>query len=232
MEWHERRRLERFAELKRKVGAEGYELISTEYRHSTDKLHFKCTVGHDYYTRLDLFMNGKRCKKCYDIRMSELTNSTKIKKKQTIKDKVEAKNRKEELMFSELLSKEGYTIVTSRFNNPNSRKSYVIKCSNGHSLSKTKGQFIKGERCRRCVHNWGEIPNKNSVSKWLDENGCKLIEFTNTQEKVKFLCACGTMEEKYYYSMVDGYVMCNHCVQNNAKRKALIKKIKEYDSSQ
>lgn len=229
MEWHEKRRVERFSELKRKVISEGYELISTEYQHSTDVLHFKCVNGHDYYNRLDLFMNGKRCKKCYDIRMENLTGLTKAKKKKDIQDKIEAKNKKEVEDFSTLISQDEYTIVTSRFNNPKNKKVYIIQCSNGRTISTTKGEYIRGKRCKRCNHSGRANPNEKAVSDWLEDNGCKLIEFINTKKNLKFICSCGKMDERNYYSMTKGYVMCNSCVRKQSKRKTQLKKISEYE---
>ena len=51
--------------VKSKFEEEGYELLSTEYINSKNKLKYKCLNGHEHTITWDDFNSGYRCPYCY-----------------------------------------------------------------------------------------------------------------------------------------------------------------------
>ena len=57
--------------IKSSFGAEGYTLLSTEYKNQKSRLHYKCAQGHiNHITWTDWYNGGYRCPTCYAIKIS------------------------------------------------------------------------------------------------------------------------------------------------------------------
>lgn len=242
MNKHEIKRLQRFSDLKKIVRESGYTLVSTEYNHSADMLHFICTRGHDYYNRLDLFINGKRCKKCYDQRIAEIGQRNEIKKKEVSKAKNKKMITQLEDNFRKVIEKEGYELVSSRsvsrlLDNTSTtgrskvtNRRYSTICPKGHNWETTAGNWSGGSRCKDCSERGCTSKvSEDKMRTYLKSRDATLVKFTGTENEVVFICECGEMVSKSYKGIKKGYAKCNSCTSKIGKRKSLMKKITAYE---
>lgn len=64
-----------FSDVKKFFEDNGYELLSTEYKRSSEKLEYKCPNNHIHEMSWDNFKQGKRCPTC----KREINNKAKKK---------------------------------------------------------------------------------------------------------------------------------------------------------
>ncbi|NQZ55862.1 MAG: hypothetical protein HRT88_00085 [Lentisphaeraceae bacterium] len=58
---------QKFKKIKDAFGIEGYQLLTTQYKNSKQKLNFICSEGHEGDISWNLFRVGERCKTCESI---------------------------------------------------------------------------------------------------------------------------------------------------------------------
>lgn len=143
-----------FEEVKQVFQKEGYDLLSTEYLNSKQKLRYVCKKEHQQEITYSDFKSGRRCIKCYHERkrQEKLTPIENIRK-----------------VFEE----EGYTLLTQKHETGN--QYFESICPRGH-IYKCKLYHFKAKRhkCSKCaaIDNSGvNNPNWNPDREAVKQNG-------------------------------------------------------------
>lgn len=107
---------------------EGYNLLTTEYVNSTQKLLFRCPNGHIHSISWDHWKSGCRCGKCCTTNVKNTID--------TVRPHFE---------------KEGYILLSAEYINQKTKLNYI--CPNGHHNSITWSDWrYGGYRCPTCYY--------------------------------------------------------------------------------
>ena len=185
-------------EIRNFMATEGYELLSSEYRNSKQKLEIKCPKGHVYKQTWREFQAGYRCSEC---------GGTKRKSYEEVKEYIE---------------KEGYTLLSKEYINNSTNLDML--CPQGHKYNANFNNFKKGYRCKKCAgletvefeyvkeylfeqYNYTYIGGeyKNAKSELLIKCD-KGHEFTTNWNKIQQgKCHCRECYNEYWYNKEKEY---------------------------
>jgi hypothetical protein len=118
-----------FEEVKQSFTDRGYELLSTEYKNATTHLEYKCPKGHLGKITINHFLNGKGCRKCYDIKVGDRCRKPFIQVKQAFIDS-------------------GYELISTEYKD--NRTPLYYKCPEGHLGKIRLDGFLRGKGCANC----------------------------------------------------------------------------------
>ena len=156
--------------IKSEFEKEGYQLLTTEYKNSKQKLDYICTNGHKHSIVWESWRQGSRCKICgIELRASKLRMSLDF-----IKSEFE---------------KEGYQLLTTEYKNAHCKLDYI--CPNGHRHSITWYGWKYGYRCPYC---YGNIKySMDFIRSEFEKEGYQLLtaEYKGAHEKLNYVCPNG-----------------------------------------
>ena len=151
--------------VKSKFDAEGYTLLSKEYKDANTKLYYRCLYGHEHYSTWGNWQQGHRCLYC----------SGKFKKPF------------EEIKLS--FESEGYVLLSDTYVNAFTKLDYI--CSKGHRHSIKWNDWQQGYRCPYCAGQ--SQPPFNDVKASFEFYGYVLLSdrYTNASTKLEYICPYG-----------------------------------------
>jgi hypothetical protein len=151
--------------IKKEFNKVDYIVTDTEYKNSRTPINFICDKGHKAKLNWDNFKYGQRCGLCA------------INKKKTYNEVVEE--------FTE----KGFTVLSKKYENVNTP--LQVRCSNGHTLEKTRMSLISGNGCRIC--SCKERRTIEYVSDKFKEEGYILLtkEYVHGKQPLDFICSNG-----------------------------------------
>jgi len=139
--------------IKSEFEKEGYQLLTTEYKNSNQKLEFICPNNHTYGISYGSWYRGYRCAMCSG--MAKLSID----------------------FIRNEFGKEGYILLTNNYINNKQKLKYI--CSNGHKSSISWNSWQQGQRCSKCKainmvgegnHQWkGGISCEPYCDAWADK---------------------------------------------------------------
>ncbi len=144
---------------------EGYVLLSTKYINSKTKLDYICSNGHRHSISWREWSMGNRCPYC----------SKKIKK--TFEE------------VKQSFADEGYTLLSTVYNNATTKLDYV--CPEGHAHIITWYNWYNGYRCPTCI---GQTkPTIDEIYKSFEAEGYTLLstDYVNNHSKLDYICPEG-----------------------------------------
>ncbi len=183
------------------VETEGYKLLSTTYINSATKIDLVCPKGHPWSVTLNNFRSqGQRCFTCLEKLVYTTEN------------------------VRELLSKDGYELITTEYKNMNQRLDLV--CPLGHSCSIPLWSFVKtNSRCMIC--SGIKRYTTEEIADILKKEGYLLISknYKNAHQKLDAICP-----NKHAISFTTNDFIykgsrCRYCAHNSPHN---IYSIKEY----
>ena len=181
--------------IKQEFAKVNYVLTSTIYVNSITKLKYVCSNDHTSEISWNAFQSGQRCQGCH-----KLTNKYGI-------DEV----------INYLKSIE-YTLLDGKY--IDSHQKMNVTCPNGHNSKVTLNALKSGTRCFDCRYDSLRLPF-DEVKKCFENNGCKLLStYNNYDEKLKYVCICGSISYASYASIKNG----GKCGCIKSKGEAKIKK--------
>jgi hypothetical protein len=141
----------------------GYELLSKEYINSNGKLNYKCSKGHGHSICWSNWQQGNRCPTCAG------------QTKPTIE------------YVEELFKKEGYTLLSKKYINAQTKLYY--QCSNNHEHSIIYNCWQRGIRCPTCAKK--VKPTIGYVKECLEKENYILLskEYVNSTTKLDYICS-------------------------------------------
>lgn len=178
---------------------DGYTLLSTEYKTSTEPLSVMCPKGHIFYPMFYNFIKKKtRCNHptCKNIKISK-SNSNTYEKIKTFIEQYE------------------YKLLSTSYKK--SIDKLQLKCPLGHIFEMRYSSFHQGQRCPICSNE-----NKRTlyinVKNFIEQYGYKLIskDYINAFYKLKLQCPLGHIFEMKYNSFHQGQ-RCPICSQSKSK---------------
>jgi hypothetical protein len=116
-----------FNYIKKQIENEGYILISTEYKNNKTNLEIQCPNGHNFFIRYADWVDGHRCRKCYENKIKYSIEEAK-----------------------EIISNGGYELLSYCINGINDK--IEIKCNKGHIYKGTLHNFLSFSRCPICSY--------------------------------------------------------------------------------
>lgn len=138
-----------YEQVKSEIEELGYELISTEYKKTGDKLKLVCPDGHYLEMSHNNLKSGHRCAECVKQERIETLNSQKLERIQSLADEKDY----DILNFDDLEDSEitNSTIVE-------------FKCSAGHTNKQKYNYFRQVSCCPECnaIANYHKISGKNA----------------------------------------------------------------------
>jgi hypothetical protein len=143
---------------------EGYELLSKEYKNSSQKLEFICPKGHEHSITWGNWSQGTRCGVCAGKHI-------------TIKE------------VRESFEKEGYKLLSKEYTGCFQKLEFI--CPKGHEHSIVLGAWKQGVRCGICFgtpkHTYEFVKDS------FEKEGYELLskEYTRCLEKLDFICPNG-----------------------------------------
>jgi len=145
--------------------AEGYELLSEEYKNNKQKLEYRCPQGHEHSIKWAHWQSGHGCPYCYGN--NKLTIDF-IKKE---------------------FSKENYILLSNKYINSYTKLKY--ECPEGHKHSINWDGWKQKHRCPYCD---GQAkPTIEFVKKSFRQEGYQLLskKYINSNTKLKYICPKG-----------------------------------------
>jgi hypothetical protein len=182
-------------EVKNLFEKEGYQLLTTEYINSKQKLDYICSKGHKYYITLDSWQQGNRCKICG----------------------IESRANKKRLSLSFIKSefaKEDYQLLTVEYKN-NRQKLYYI-CPNNHQHSTNWDNWKQGNRCPYCS---GKAkPTIDFIKSEFEKEGYRLLttEYKNSEQRLDYTCPSDHRHSIRWHDW-QGMHRCPVCAVNKRK---------------
>lgn len=140
-----------FAEVRASFEAEGYTLLSKQYRNCNQKLKYICPENHEHQVILAQWNDGKRCPHCRG------------NAKPTVKD------------IRKQFESEGYVLFESKYKNGRQRLHY--KCPNGHFGTIKHVSWQKGCRCNRCGYDKMSGENNWNWKNFTTEDWAKIKNY-------------------------------------------------------
>lgn len=185
--------------VKEYIESYGFELLSTEYNRTRDKLKMKCPKGHIIERRFDHFKKTHSCPKCSGN--AKLTYNE----------------------VKEYIQSQGYELISTEYKN-NSTK-LKIKCPKHGVFEMNFNSFKSGERCVKCYREKTKERLTylyGYVKECIEKEGYELIstEYKNSKEdKLKIKCPKHGVFEMRFNSFKQGQ-RCPKCgVENRANMK-------------
>ena len=176
----------------------GYELLSTEYTRTRDKLKMKCPEGHIIERRFDHFKRDHSCPKC-----SGNAKHTLDEVKQYIIDY-------------------GYILLSTEYKN--NKTKLKMQCPKGHIFEMRFNEFKVGQRCPKCkAIDLGDRLRYSYeyVKEYIDNEGYELLstEYKNSKEdKLKIKCPKGHIFEMRFGNFNQGQ-RCSVCKSSKGEIK-------------
>lgn len=130
--------------VKKQIEKEKYTLLSTDYKNNKTKLEIQCPSGHTFHMRYDDWVNGHRCRKCYEEKIKYSVDEIK-----------------------EILSKERYTLLSTNVNGINDK--IKIKCDKGHIYKGTLHNFLNFNRCPICSKHLHQSKGEKEVVEFIHQ---------------------------------------------------------------
>jgi len=171
---------------------EHYKLLSTEYKSGRYKFEYVCDRGHKGEIRLDGWLFGRRCRKCYDDRQ-----------------------RLDLDFIRNEFKKEGYILLSDKHLNCRTRLKYI--CPLGHKGTIYWNNWKKGSRCRFCSYDKLK-KNIDIIKGNLEIEGYSLLSsgYTNNKGKLELMCPNGHIYEVRWNDFSSGY-RCPSCNSRTSK---------------
>ena len=170
--------------IKSEFEKEGYQLLTTEYKNSRQKLDYICPNGHRYSISWGNWSQDKRCLYC----------SGKVKL--TI-----------DFIKSEF-EKEGYQLLTTDYKNNRQKLNYI--CPNGHKHSIKWNDWRGGYKCPYCA---GNVKlDIDFIKSEFEKAGYQLLttEYINNKQKLDYICSSGHYHSIKWNDWKQGY-RCSDC---------------------
>jgi hypothetical protein len=182
--------------IKKELEKEGYKLLTTEYKNNLQKLECICPVGHECSIRWGTWQQGNRCLKCSG------------NDKKTIK------------FISDVMKKEGYTLLSTEYQNAHSR--LYVECPKGHRYYVMWNNWQQGKRCPSC-------PSK--VSKWELEvkeyiKDLNIPFLSNDRSELTNQFTKKPMELDIWFPQINRAIECNGVYWHGTKKAIERDKIK------
>ena len=189
--------------VKAGVEAEGYELLSTQYKGNKEKLAVKCDKGHVYTVSWNDFQQGSTCLECYNENQRFTLEYVKKKIEEVI----------------------GYKLISTEY--INQRAKLKIRCDKGHLYKAAWRSFRGGDRCPECV----DENRRHSIEYIRTEvakRGYTLIskEYVNAHTEIKVRCEEGHTFSTTWHK-VQGGGKCPECIEHSTTKKT-IEEVREY----
>jgi hypothetical protein len=153
-------------DLKEEVESEGYQLLTTNYKDSKQKLNLICPEGHKISMSKNSWRNGSRCGVCYSENRCESIDN--IRKS---------------------FEKEGYILLSTKYKDPSEKLKFI--CPKGHHHEILWTCWKQGQRCGRCIGN--KLVNIDIVRERLELENYTLIstEYKNVRSPLITICSEG-----------------------------------------
>ena len=149
--------------VKEYIESFGYELLSTEYKNSKEKLELQCPKKHIFKMSYDCFQRGQRCPECANKMKGD-------------SQRLEINNVKE------YIEGFGYKLLSTEYKNVLSN--LRLECLNGHKFLMRYNSFQQGQRCPKCSYiNKSSKPEKEIAKYVKTIYSGKMIENDRTQVK-------------------------------------------------
>lgn len=179
-----------FTSVKEKFEKEGYKLLSSTIKNAKEKLEYICPVGHKRSMCWNNFQQGKRCRKCSDIKFGLSQRSLNIK---SIK-----KNFKES----------GYVLLTSVYQDAFQKLEYI--CPKGHHHSISWANWQQGKRCPYCSNHI--LKTIEEIRFAFESEGFILLtdKYRDAHQKFNFICPKGHQHAIQWANWQQGY-RCAKC---------------------
>lgn len=117
--------------------SEDYTFISGKYRSNTSPLIIKCPKGHEFETSRVKWTTGNRCPKCYTDRVN-----------------ID--------VIRESFAKEGYKLLTDKYDNAYAKLDYI--CPLGHKHKISWASWKQGSRCYYCSKSGTSLQEQELIS--------------------------------------------------------------------
>jgi hypothetical protein len=139
-----------FKQIKQSFEKEGYKLLSTEYVNAKTYLNFICPNGHNHKITWNAWQSGRRCGKCYHIKISYTYEQIK-----------------------QSFEKEEYTLISTEYINAKSYIEYI--CQHGHNHKIIGSAWQQGQRCPECSFIDGSSKTEKEVREYVIKNYTGII---------------------------------------------------------
>jgi hypothetical protein len=192
-----------YLDIKKSFEKEGYQLLTTEYKNSCQRLEFLCPNNHKHSISWDNWKQGHKCGVCSSQHLN-------------IKD------------VKESFEKEGYQLLTTGYKNSSQKLDFI--CSKGHKHFISWAHWQRGHRCNICV---GQILTYDDIKRSFEKEGYQLLtsEYKNCYQKLDFMCPKGHNYYIMWNSWQQG-CRCGICSNNKALDYANIKESFERENYQ
>jgi len=176
-------------EIREAFEAEGYTLLTKEYKNNKQKLEYICPNRHKHSITWANWQQGQRCPYCYGN----------IKK--TFDE------------IREAFEKEGYTLLTKKYRNNKQKLKYI--CSNGHINYTRWDNFQHGCRCKKCeIENLIDRLrlDYDFMKESFESEGYILLtkEYKNNKQKLDYICPNGHRHSVKWNAWQQGQ-RCPYC---------------------
>jgi len=185
------RRCLSYREVKSFFEAQGYLLLSNEYKNSYTKILIECDSGHQYKVRLDQFKQGNRCPEC--------SRATRRLSFEAVK------------LF---ISQEGYELLSNKYVNNTSPLS--VKCNRGHKYEVRFSNFQQGKRCPECSRLRKCLNVEQARTIVEKEPDYRLISTKYRNYSTKLLVECDKYHQ--YWTSLGNFRTGHRCSQCNETR--------------
>jgi hypothetical protein len=171
------------AEVKVIFEAEGYSVLSTEYKGVHAPIEYVCPAGHKSFQSLTNFKAGKRCKYC--------ANNVRFTIEQV----------------TQIFKDNGYTLLDKKYKN--ARTSMNCICSEGHHIKLTLDSLNHGCGCSICANN--QPLEQTYVEEFFRSHGYTMLsEYRNRYSPIKCRCPNGH-EIKVRWATFRNTAYCHKC---------------------
>ena len=172
---------------------EGYDLLTSEYVDNRQKLNYVCPNDHKYNISWSSWRQGRRCYYC---------GISKV-----------ASERRENIEFIRAeFEREGYKLLTDRYENSSQKLEYICPRSHKHSISWSAWKN-GGQRCSPC---YGNVRlTIEYVGEQFEKEGYELLsrKYVNNKQKLKYRCSKGHEHSICFNNWQNGY-RCYYCFGN------------------
>jgi hypothetical protein len=155
-----------FKQIKQSFEKEGYKLLSTEYVNAKTYLNFICPNGHNHKITWNAWQSGRRCGKCYHIKISYTYEQIK-----------------------QSFEKEEYTLISTEYVNAHQKLKFI--CPNGHKHEIRWNNWLLGRRCGRCCGNLKITYEQIKQSFEKEEYTLISTEYINAKSYIEYICQHG-----------------------------------------
>jgi hypothetical protein len=190
----------KFEEVKERIEARGFKLLSTEYINNASKLEIECSLGHRWKATYASLLNKKTgCPYC--AHKAPLTY-------EDVKDKVEAR---------------GFKLISTEY--IDCSKKIKVMCSFGHEWEVACTSIIHSNSgCPYCAHQF--TLSYEEAKARIEARGFELVstEYIDSMSKLKLRCKLGHEWEANYNNIVNNKRGCPYC---SGKAKYTLEEIRD-----